>query len=98
MSATQYIQTFNKKDNVRDQAPFDYAYMLMGRIYEKLGDNDRAVNYYTQLLTQSLYSPNTETYQRARERIHELTGQWVGIEAEPGTVPEPVIAFEPEPL
>jgi len=83
-----YIQVFNRKDRVRPgEAPFDYAYFLLGRIYEKLGDPERAVNYYVQLMTESLYSPNSGTYQRARERIHELTGQWVGM-APAGTITE----------
>jgi len=74
-----YVQTFNYKDNVRrGEAPFDYAYMLLGRIYEKLGDPERAVFYYDGLLTQSLYSRNSQNYQVARERIYTLTGEWHG--------------------
>jgi tetratricopeptide (TPR) repeat protein len=74
-----YVETFNRKDNVPSgQAPFDYAYLLLGRIYEKLGDPDRALTYYSRLLTGSLYSKNTQTYQYARDRIHVLTGQWQG--------------------
>jgi O-antigen ligase/tetratricopeptide (TPR) repeat protein len=79
-----YIQTFNKKDNVQQgEAPFNYSYFLLGRIYEKLGNIDRAVHYYNLVLTEALYSSRTETYQKARNKIHELTGEWVG-EPPPG--------------
>jgi tetratricopeptide (TPR) repeat protein len=84
-----YVQAFNRKDNVPSgQQPFDYAYYLLGRIYEKLGEPDDALRNYRLLLTQSLYSPGTETYQKGRTRIHELTGEWEG-HPPPGGEPEP---------
>jgi len=95
LARDNYIQTFNRKGNVRNQAPFDYAYFLLGRIYEKLGDNVRAIRYYRQLMTQSLYSPNSETYQKVRTRIHELTGVWEGQEPSGEIVREKVVTDEP---
>ncbi len=95
LARDNYIQTFNRKGNVRNQAPFDYAYFLLGRIYEKLGDNVRAISYYRQLMTQSLYSPNSETYQKVRTRIHELTGVWEGQEPSGEIVREKVMTDEP---
>jgi len=87
LARDNYVQVFNKKDNVPSgQPPFDYAYYLLGRIYEKLGDPDRALDYYRQLMGGSLYSPNSETYQKTRTRYHTLTGEWYG-EAQPGDEP-----------
>jgi tetratricopeptide (TPR) repeat protein len=77
-----YVEVFKWKDNVPSgSSPFDYAYLLLARIYEKLGDNERALSYYRGLINESLYSNNTETYQKARDRIHELTGGWEGLAA-----------------
>jgi tetratricopeptide (TPR) repeat protein len=75
----QYVDVFKWKANVPSgSSPFDYAYLLLARIYEKLGDTDRALTYYRGLMNESLYSNNTETYQKAREKVHELTGNWEG--------------------
>ncbi|MCX6646532.1 MAG: O-antigen ligase family protein [bacterium] len=88
-----YIQVYNKKDNMPEgDAPFNYAYFLLGRIYEKLNDSERALEYYRQTMTNALYSPNTDTYQRARTRIHDITGVWEG-EPPPGGI----ISEEPQP-
>jgi tetratricopeptide (TPR) repeat protein len=88
-----YIQVYNKKDNMPEgDAPFNYAYFLLGRIYEKLNDTERALYYYRETMTNALYSPNTDTYQRARTRIHEITGVWEG-EPPPGGI----ISEEPQP-
>ena len=93
-----YIQVYNKKDNVPEgDAPFNYAYFLLGRINEKLDDNEKALQYYRLVLTEALYSPATDTYQRARRRIHEITGEWEGVPPagenppdapQPGELPE----------
>ncbi len=88
LARDRYVQVFNKKDHVGpSEQPFDYAYYLLGRIYEKLGDNERAISYYRQLLTQSLYSPGTDTYQRTRERIQFITAEWEGSPP-PGAIEE----------
>ena len=47
---------------------YDFAYFELGRIYEKLGDNDKAVHNYELLLTKTLYTKNMQTYQFARAR------------------------------
>ena len=81
-----YVEAFSRRNNVGSgQAPFDYAYFLLGRVYEELGDKEKALDYYRRLMTESYYSPNTQTYQRARNRIYELTGRWEG-EAPSGEV------------
>lgn len=74
-----YVEVFKRKDRVPSgQAPFDYAWFLLGRIYEKLGDSQKAINYYKDLIKLSHYSKDTETYQKARQRIQSLSGEIFG--------------------
>ena len=78
-SRDMYVETFARKNNrLSSEPPFDYSYFLLGRIYDKLGDTDRALRYYRELITESHYSNNTDPYQKAREAIHEITGVWEG--------------------
>jgi O-antigen ligase len=84
LAKNAYIDCFTYKANVRKgEAPFDYAYFLLGRIYEKLGGDEntaRATGYYRQLIEVSNYTPDQDPYRQARIRYHELTGEWIGLE------------------
>jgi len=78
-SRDMYVETFSRKDRrLQNQPPFDYIYYLLGRIYEKLGDGERALRYYRQTLTDTYYSNNTDVYQKARDGIFNITGEWEG--------------------
>jgi len=78
-SRDMYVETFARKSNrLSNEPPFDYSYFLLGRIYGKLGDNERALRYYRQMLAESYYSNNTDPYQKARTAIHDITGEWEG--------------------
>ena len=78
-SRDMYVEVYNRKGRVpTGTAPFDFAYFLLGRIYEKLEEPDRALYYYRGLLFESLYSKEQEIYQQSRQRIFEITGEWEG--------------------
>ncbi|HDS29970.1 MAG TPA: DUF2225 domain-containing protein, partial [Firmicutes bacterium] len=82
----RYVDAFRLKDRVLpSEAPFNYAFLLLGRIYDKLGDTDRALEYYRRMLSEGLYSKNTVPYQAARQRIYELTGVWEGEPSDIGS-------------